>query len=75
MEALRHGRGKLDLQELRGSYEFEVSQGKLLQVGGNVATQTSLERERSMVAAVDHGIRVHQNTTSNNRVVRRHLGA
>jgi conjugative relaxase-like TrwC/TraI family protein len=55
-EALRHGRGKLDLTELRGSYEFEVSQGKLLQVGGNVATQTSLERERSMVAAVDHGI-------------------
>jgi hypothetical protein len=55
-EALRHGRGKLDLAELRGSYEFEVSQGKLLQLGGNVATQTSLERERSMVAIVDHGI-------------------
>jgi conjugative relaxase-like TrwC/TraI family protein len=55
-EALRHGRGKLDLIGLRGSYEFEVSQGKLLQVGGNVATQISLERERSMVAAVDHGI-------------------
>jgi hypothetical protein len=55
-EALRHGRGKLDLIDLRGSYEFEVSQGKLLQVGGDVATQISLERERSMVAAVDHGI-------------------
>jgi hypothetical protein len=55
-EALRHGRGKLDLAELRGSYEFEVLQGKLLQIGGNVATQTSLERERSMVAVVDHGI-------------------
>jgi conjugative relaxase-like TrwC/TraI family protein len=55
-EALRHGRGKLDLGDLRGSYEFEVLQGKLLQVGGNVATQTSLERERSMVAVVDHGI-------------------
>jgi hypothetical protein len=55
-EALRHGRGKLDLSDLRGSYEFEVSQGKLIQVGGNVATQTSLERERSMVAVVDQGI-------------------
>ena len=55
-EALRHGRGKLDLGELRGTYEFEVSQGKLLQIGDNVATQTSLERERSMVAAVDLGI-------------------
>jgi len=55
-EALRHGRGKLDLSGLRGSYEFELSQGKLLQVGGNVATQASLERERNMVAAVDQGI-------------------
>jgi conjugative relaxase-like TrwC/TraI family protein len=55
-EALRHGRGKLDLGDLRGSYEYEVSQGKLLQVGGNVATQASLERERSMVAVVDQGI-------------------
>jgi conjugative relaxase-like TrwC/TraI family protein len=56
MEALRHGRGKLDLGEMRRSYAFEVSQGKLLQVGGNVATLTSLERERSMVAVVDQGI-------------------
>lgn len=55
-EALRHGRGKLDLGELRGSYELEVSQGKLLQIGGKVATQTSLERERSMVAVVDQGL-------------------
>ena len=54
-EALRHGRGKLDLGELRGSYELEVSQGKLFQIGGNVATQISLERERSMVAVVDQG--------------------
>jgi conjugative relaxase-like TrwC/TraI family protein len=55
-EALRHGRGKLDLGDLRGSYEYEVSQGKLLQVGGNVATQASLERERNIVAVVDQGI-------------------
>ena len=55
-EALRHGRGKLNLGDLRGSYEFEVSQGKLLQVGGYVATQTSLQRERSIVASVDQGI-------------------
>ncbi len=41
-EALRHGRGSLDLGDLRGSYEFEVSQGKLLQVGGNVATKQVL---------------------------------
>ena len=55
-EALRHGRGDLNLAELRGTYEFEVSRGTLLQVGGNVATDYSLERERSMVAAIDSGI-------------------
>jgi conjugative relaxase-like TrwC/TraI family protein len=55
-EALRHGRGSVDLNELRGTYELEVSRGKLLHVGGNVATEHSLERERSMVAAVDRGI-------------------
>lgn len=55
-EALRHGRGRIDLGELRGSYELAVSQGQFLQVNGNVTTQLSLERERSMVAAIDQGV-------------------
>jgi conjugative relaxase-like TrwC/TraI family protein len=59
-EALRHGRGRLDLGELRGNYEFELLQGKLLQVGGNVATQTSLERKRNIIAAIDRGIHRYQ---------------
>ena len=64
-EALRHGRGSVDIGELRGTYELEVSQGKLLQMGVNVATQTSLERERSMVAAVDHGINLYPSLGGN----------
>lgn len=55
-EALRHGRGSIDLSELRGRYELAVAQGELLHVGGNVATQASLVRERSMVATIDQGI-------------------
>jgi conjugative relaxase-like TrwC/TraI family protein len=59
-EALRHGRGRLDLSELRGNYEFALLEGKLLLVGGSIATQTSLERERNIVAAVDRGIHRYQ---------------
>jgi conjugative relaxase-like TrwC/TraI family protein len=59
-EALRHGRGRLDLGELRGNYEFALLQGKLLLVGGSIATQTSLERERNIVATIDRGIDRYQ---------------
>ena len=59
-EALRHGRGRLDLGELRRNYEFALLQGELLQVGGNIATRTSLERERNIVASIDRGIDRHQ---------------
>jgi conjugative relaxase-like TrwC/TraI family protein len=59
-EALRHGRGRLDLGELRGNYEFALLQGKLLLVGGSIATQTSLEREHNIVAAIDRGIDRYQ---------------
>ena len=54
-EALRFGRGAINLAELRGTYDFEVAQGKLLQLGGNVTTHASLERERHIVAIVDIG--------------------
>ncbi|WP_263377849.1 MobF family relaxase [Granulicella paludicola] len=55
-EALRHGRGLIELRGLKGSYELEVSNGSLLKSGGNVATQFSLERERTLVSAVNNGI-------------------
>ncbi|HEY2858476.1 MAG TPA: MobF family relaxase [Terracidiphilus sp.] len=55
-EALRHGRGKIDLGQLRGALEFERSQGTVIHSGGRLTTNESLERERQMIAAVNHGI-------------------
>ena len=63
-DALRHARGEIDLNELRGRIELEIAQRKMLQSGGNIATQASLERERAMVAAIDQGIGRYQQIQS-----------
>jgi len=55
-EALRHGRGKIDRRQLRGTLELEQSQGVLIRAGNNLATRESLEREQRMIATVDGGI-------------------
>lgn len=57
-EALRHGRGRVDLGELRGALIVEVEQfqGTLIRAGNRLATRNSLEREQRMVALVDRGI-------------------
>jgi len=54
-EALRHGRGQIDLGQLRGALELEQSEGSLIRAGNNLATRESLEREQRMIAAVDRG--------------------
>ena len=55
-EALRHGRGQIDPDQLRGALEVEQSQGSLIRAGDNLATRESLEREQRMIATVDRGI-------------------
>ena len=55
-EALRHGRGHVELGQLRGALEVEKSQGKFIQAGNRLATRDSLEREQQMIAAVNQGI-------------------
>jgi conjugative relaxase-like TrwC/TraI family protein len=55
-EALRYGRGQIDMGPLRGALEVEQAQGGLIQAGNNLATRESLERERRMIAVVDLGI-------------------
>jgi len=55
-EALRHGRGRIDLPELQTALVSEVATGNLLTAKGEVATKRSLDRERGMVAAIDEGI-------------------
>ena len=55
-EALRYGRGRVDLRQLRGALEIEKSQGTVIHAGDRLATHESLDREQRMVAMVNHGI-------------------
>ena len=55
-EALRHGRGRIDLSELKGEFSLEESTGRILQAGKEVATRESLDRERDMIERINRGI-------------------
>jgi conjugative relaxase-like TrwC/TraI family protein len=55
-EALRHGRGRIDLAELKGGLSLEESAGKILRGGKEVATRESLDREREMIERINRGI-------------------
>jgi conjugative relaxase-like TrwC/TraI family protein len=55
-EALRHGRGRIDLADLKGEFSLEESTGRILQAGKEVATRESLDRERDMVERINRGI-------------------
>src|SRR3984957_17855683 len=54
-EALRHGRGRIRLGDLKGELSLQESAGKVLRSGREAATAVSLERERNMIAAVNRG--------------------
>jgi predicted nuclease of predicted toxin-antitoxin system len=51
-EALRHGRGRIALEETKDVLGLEASAGAILRVGHQVATRESLDRERQMIAAI-----------------------
>jgi len=55
-EALRHGRGKIDLGQLRGALELEQAQGSLMRSGNNLTTREGLDREQRMISSVDRGM-------------------
>jgi conjugative relaxase-like TrwC/TraI family protein len=55
-EALRHGRGRIRLADLKGELGVQMSDGRVLRNGTEIATRESLERERCMIAAVNLGI-------------------
>ena len=55
-EALRHGRGNVDLSDLQGSLSGERAKGTLISAGDEIATQASLQRERDMIAVVNRGV-------------------
>ena len=55
-EALRHGRGRIALDEAKGVLQLEESSGHVLRAGNEIATRESLDRERQMVTGVNRGI-------------------
>jgi len=55
-EALRHGRGRVELPEVKGALLAEIASGAMLTARGEVATQASLQRERRMVSTIDAGM-------------------
>jgi conjugative relaxase-like TrwC/TraI family protein len=55
-EALRHGRGNVDLSDLQGSLSLERAKGTLISSGDEIATRASLDRERDMIAVVSRGV-------------------
>jgi hypothetical protein len=55
-EALRHGRGRIDLSELKGEFSLAESNGDILRAGKEVATRESLDRERDMIERINGGI-------------------
>jgi len=55
-EALRHGRGRIELPELKAAVLSEVAIGAMLTARGEVATRESLERERHMVTTINDGV-------------------
>jgi molybdopterin-guanine dinucleotide biosynthesis protein len=58
-EALRHGRGRIDVAELTGVLVAQESSGAMLRSGNEFATVESLARERSMIDLVNRGIGGH----------------
>ncbi|MGA7413296.1 MAG: MobF family relaxase [Bryobacteraceae bacterium] len=55
LEALRHGRGRIGLDELKAAVLGEEQRGVLLKVGNEVATHESVARERAMIETIHRG--------------------
>jgi AAA domain/TrwC relaxase len=55
-EALRHGRGRIRIEDLKGELALQESSGRVLHNDREVATEESLERERRMIAAINRGL-------------------
>ena len=58
--ALRHGRGRVELPELKEALASRVASGEMLRARGEVATRESLQREKRMVATINAGIGRHE---------------
>jgi conjugative relaxase-like TrwC/TraI family protein len=68
-EALRHGRGRIALEETKGVLHLAESSGQVFRAGNEIATRASLDRERQMVAVINRGIRQFEPLGGNNGFV------
>jgi conjugative relaxase-like TrwC/TraI family protein len=59
-EALRHGRGRVELPELKAELLAEVANGEMLRAHREVATKEGLLREQRMVATINEGRGAYQ---------------
>ena len=59
-EALRNGRGRVELADLKVALSVDVASGSILTARGEVATRESLKRERIMVATINEGMGQYQ---------------
>lgn len=55
-EALRHGRGQIHHDELKGTLALQESSGSILRDGNQIATVEGLKREREMIEIINRGI-------------------
>ncbi len=58
-EALRHGRGRIELADLQEGVASQIATGAAFRFKSDLATQASLERERGMVEIINRGIAAH----------------
>ena len=56
VEALRHGRGRIDTAELKGALALQEFSGNVLREADEIASAQSLARERDMVACINRGV-------------------
>ena len=59
-EALRHGRGRVELPEVKAALLAEVASGAMLTARGEVATRESLALEKQMVETINQGVGRHE---------------
>jgi ATP-dependent exoDNAse (exonuclease V) alpha subunit len=58
--ALRHGRGRVELLNVKAALQAQIASGAMLTARGEVATRESLQRERRMVMLIDQGLDRHE---------------
>jgi conjugative relaxase-like TrwC/TraI family protein len=68
-EALRHGRGKVNHQQLKSLLAVQESLGMVLRNGNEVATKTSLQREKEMIACINRGVSGCERLDKTNRYI------